>query len=187
MAKNVNYSTGNCSTGNWSMGNCSTGNWSTGNYSTGNWSISDYSTGHFSTEDHSGYGAFDKPCTVEEWKGAEKPGFLFWDLTVWVEEEDMSEKEKEKHPEYKTLGGFLRVRTYKEAWRAIYDTLSEEERKKQIEQLEALPNFDYDKFVEISGIDYRNEEPEADSVDIDGCKVSKVTIKEALKFVAEHK
>jgi uncharacterized membrane protein len=47
-----------------SIGNLSTGNYSTGNYSTGNWSTSDYS----------GFGAFNKPCSVEEWKSAKKHG-----------------------------------------------------------------------------------------------------------------
>ena len=58
-----------------------TGYYSTGNYSTGNWSISDYSTGHFSTIDYSGFGAFNKPCTVEEWDDAEKPAFIYFKTT----------------------------------------------------------------------------------------------------------
>ena len=43
---------------------------SIGYQSTGNWSISNFSTGHFSTEDYSGFGAFNKPCTPEEWNRA---------------------------------------------------------------------------------------------------------------------
>ena len=148
-------STGDCSTGHWSTGNQSTGHWSTGDYSTGNWSISDYSTGHFSTEDHSGFGAFDKPCTLEEWRMAAKPGFLSFNLTEWVNEISMTDKEKEENPSYKTTGGYLKVYDYQEAWKRSFD--EQDNIEEQIKQLEALPNFNYDKFVQISGIDYRNE------------------------------
>lgn len=142
-------------TGYRSTGDSSTGYRSTGYRSTGNWSISNYSTGHFSTEDYSGFGAFDKFCTPEDWDAAEKPYFLYFDLTEWVKEEDMTEEEKEKHPSHKTTGGYLRVYSYHEAWRRSFD--AQDNIEEQIRQLEALPNFNYDKFVQISGIDYRNE------------------------------
>jgi hypothetical protein len=134
----------------------STGNFSTGNYSTGNWSISHYSTGHFSTEDYSGYGAFDKPCTPEEWSNAEKPYFLYFNLTEWVESEEMTDEEKENNPSHKTTGGYLKVYEYQEAWKRSFD--KQENKEEQIKLLESLPNFDYDKFVKISGIDYRKQD-----------------------------
>ncbi len=148
------YSTGYHSTGYRSTGASSTGDWSTGHYSTGdsstgNWSISSYSTGHFSTIDYSGFSAFNKPCTIDKWNKAEKPDFLFFMLTEWVESEKMTEKEKEENPSYKTTRGYLKVYEYKEAWKIAYDKASDEE----IKQLKALPNFDTEVFKEISGID----------------------------------
>jgi len=137
-------------------GDFSTGNYSTGNFSTGNWSISHYSTGHFSTEDYSGYGAFDKPCTPEEWSNAEKPYFLYFNLTEWVESEEMTDEEKENNPSHKTTGGYLKVYEYQEAWKRSFD--KQENKEEQIKLLESLPNFDYDKFVKISGIDYRKQD-----------------------------
>ena len=135
-----NYSTGDRSTGDWSTGYSSTGYSSTGHRSTGysstgDWSISNHSTGHFSTEDFSGFGCFDKPCTLEEWQEADKPNCLYFDLTEWVEDES------------KTDGGYLKGYDYKEAFTASMEKASKEE----IEQIKALPNFDADKFYQISG------------------------------------
>ena len=142
------YSTGYRSTGDYSIGGNSTGDYSTGYYSTGDWSISDYSSGHFSTEDYSGFGCFDKPCTLEEWNNTYKPKWLFFDLTEWIEEEDMTEEEKEENPSYKITSGYLKVYGYKEAFKKSYNTATMEEQLK----IKDLPNFDADKFFEISGI-----------------------------------
>jgi len=152
-------STGDYSTGYYSTGDYSTGNRSTGDCSTGNWSISNYSTGHFSTKDYDGFGAFNKPCTPEEWENAQKPEFLFFYLTEWILKKDMTGEERKDNPEYKTTGGYLKVYDYKEAWRRSFDAQGDID--EQIKQLEALPNFDYAVFVEISGIDYRNEKNDA--------------------------
>ena len=143
------HSTGNRSTGNYSTGNRSTGHYSTGNRSTGSWSISDYSTGHFSTIDYSGFGAFNKPCTLNEWKNAKKPNFLYFDLTEWVTKEKMSDKEKADNPSYKTTGGYLKVYDYKKAFQKAYNKASDEDKALLLK----LPNFDAEVFKEISGID----------------------------------
>lgn len=143
------YSTGYYSTGKCSTGDESTGDYSTGHYSTGDWSISNYSTGHFSTEDYSGFGCFDKPCTLEEWKNAYRPDWLYFDLTEWVKEEDMAEEEKEDNPSYITTGGYLKVYDYQEAFIKSYLKAT---RKEQLKVME-LPNYDAQKFYKISGID----------------------------------
>ena len=167
-------STGNYSTGDWSTGNCSTGDCSTGNYSTGDWSISDYSTGHFSTEDYSGFGAFNKPCTPDEWRNAVKPNWLYFDLTEWIATDDMTDQEKRDNPTHKTTGGYLKVYDYKEAWRRSYNKATREEQL----AVKNLPNFDADVFYQISGIRIDEQEEE---IEIDGKKFSKSTVKQALK------
>jgi hypothetical protein len=144
-----NRSTGDHSTGNYSTGNRSTGDFSTGNHSTGDFSISNYSTGHFSTEDYSGFGAFNKPCTLEEWENAKKPELLKLVMTEWIQHYDMTSTEKEENLEYETTGGYLRVYSYKEAWRNSWDNATDKDK----ELLYALPNFDKEVFKEISGID----------------------------------
>jgi len=144
-----NRSTGLYSTGYSSTGHCSTGDYSTGNHSTGNWSISNRSTGHFSTINYSGFSVFDKPCSIEEWDKAEKPKFLRFKLTRWIDIDDMTDKEKEDNPTYKTTEGYLKVYTYKEAWLNSWSKASDEDK----ELLYRLPNFDATVFKEISGID----------------------------------
>ena len=146
-----NRSTGPRSTGDRSTGHGSTGDWSTGDWSTGFWSISSYSTGHFSTEDYSGYGCFDKPCTKKQWDISIKPAFLCFYLTEWVRDTEMSDQEKQDNPTYKVTGGYLKVHDYKEAFKASWDRADKEDRGKIFN----LPNFDADKFLEISGIDVR--------------------------------
>ena len=153
-----NRSTGNCSTGDWSTGNCSTGDystghWSTGNcstgdYSTGHWSTSDYSTGHFSTIDDTGFSAFNKPCNRKQWAQADIPSWLYFNLTEWVDKEDMTDLEKQDHPTYETTGGYLKKYEYQEAWKKSYDNATREEQLK----IKSLPNFDAEVFYEISGI-----------------------------------
>jgi hypothetical protein len=147
-------STGSYSTGDCSTGDCSTGYRSTGSYSTGDWSTSNYSTGHFSTEDYSGFGCFDKPCTLEEWNAAYKPSWLYFYLTEWVPECDMTDEEKESKPTYDTTGGYLKVYDYKAAFQSSYNEATREEQLK----IKELPSFDADKFYQISGIRI-DEEP----------------------------
>jgi hypothetical protein len=142
------YSTGDYSTGDCSTGYRSTGDYSTGGYSTGDWSTSNYSTGHFSTEDYSGFGCFDKPCTLEEWHAAYKPSWLYFNLIEWVPEDDMTDEEKEANPTYHTTGGYSKVYNYKEEFQASYNRATREEQLR----IKELPNFDADKFYQISGI-----------------------------------
>ena len=150
----MNNSTGYRSTGYRSTGRGSTGNFSTGHLSTGNWSVSNYSAGHFSTMDYTGFGAFNEPCTPTNWESAIKPNFLYFQLTRWTQESEMSDEEKKNNPTHKTTAGYLKVYDYKEAFQASFDKASDEE----IEQLKALPNFDAEVFKEISGIDIRDRD-----------------------------
>ena len=70
-------------------------------------------------------------------------------LTEWIDERDMSDKEKKANPSCKTTGGYLKERTYHEAWRIMWDSWT----KKQQKSIKKLPNFDKDIFKEITGIE----------------------------------
>ena len=151
------WSTGNWSTGNWSTGNCSTGHWSTGNCSTGDWSTGNHSTGHFCTKDGRGFGAFNKKIHKDYktartiWDAAEKPPCLFFKMTVWVDSKDMTEQEKINNPKYASTLGYLKVLDYKSAFSASVLAAPKKER----DMIRALPNFDAEVFLEISGVDLR--------------------------------
>ena len=84
----------------------------------------------------------------------------------------MTDKEKKEHPFWKTTDGYLKTYDYKEAWQIAWDKASQEEKNK----VKALANFSAEKFKEITGIDI-----EENYIEIDGKKVSKATVKEALK------
>ena len=61
----------------------------------------------------------------------------------------MTDKEKKDHPEFYCLKGYLKTLSYKDAWKRAWDNKSDGD----IEKLEALPNFKWKVFTEISGIE----------------------------------
>ena len=91
--------TGNWNTGHLNTGNCNTGNWNTGNLNTGNWNTGNRNTGFFNTIDPD-IQVFNRPCKRENWENANKPGFIYFDLS----------------------------KTYEESWRKAYDSASDEEK-----------------------------------------------------------
>ena len=90
--------------------------------------------------------------------------FMFFNLTEWIESQDMTEEEKREHPSHTTTGGYLREYEYKEAWRKAWDNASESDRKKTLD----LPNFDADIFLQITGIDVRKEFADKVTITVEG-------------------
>jgi hypothetical protein len=161
-----NRSTGNCSTGDCSTGNCSTGNYSTGNRSTGNCSTGDRSTGdcstgdcstsnnstgHFSTIDGQP-SFFDKPFNGT-WAEANKliPYVHLKLGPYWVDSNEMTEQQKADHPSHEATGGVLLsyAHTYHQAWAIAWAEMDQKTRDRFLN----LPNFDAEKFQQITGID----------------------------------
>ena len=155
-----NRNTGDRNTGDWNTGNRNTGDRNTGNRNTGDWNSGSFNTcnhsaGMFNTKEQPLY-LFNKPTdfTWEEFTKIfpNEYNLLFYSsfpLTEWVNEKNMSDKEKEENPQYKTTGGFLKKRTYKEAWRIMWNSWT----KEQQNSIKKLPNFDKDIFKEITGIE----------------------------------
>ena len=71
------------------------------------------------------------------------------ETTMWIEESNMSDVEKEQYPSYKTTGGYLKTKTMYEAWADMWGNL--DDKKKQV--FTKLPNFDAKKFKIITGIE----------------------------------
>ena len=159
--------TGNCNTGNWNTGNCNTGNRNTGNRNTGDWNTGncntgnrntgdcntvDFSNGVFCTKEDT-IKIFDKESTMtlREWRNSRARRIIAWSMetTVWIYESSMTEEEKEQYPSYKTTGGYLKVFTYKEAWKNLWNSITDEEKQ----EIMNIPNFDKNKFKEITGIE----------------------------------
>jgi hypothetical protein len=148
---------GNCNSGNWNSGDCNSGNWNSGDCNSGDWNSGDwnktcFSNGCFNTESPKIF-LFNKPSdwTYQDWLNSDARYILMncpSNVIAWVWDDDMTDEEKEQHPEYSVTGGFLKhieKETGRQMW---WDGLSD--RKKDI--VMQLPNFDKDIFKEITGI-----------------------------------
>ena len=129
-------------------GDCNSGNWNSGDCNSGNWN-----SGLFNTEKNPKIKMFDKDSdwTIEDWNRSDAKFIMNscpCTYSDFICESDMTEEEKENHPEYKTTGGYVKTfvvtKEDKEKW---WNELDED--KKDI--IKALPNFDFDKFRQCVG------------------------------------
>ncbi|RHM98340.1 DUF7666 domain-containing protein [Dielma fastidiosa] len=153
-----NRNSGNRNSGDWNSGNRNSGNRNSGNRNSGDcnsgdWNKTCFSNGCFNTESPKIF-LFNKPSdwTYQDWLNSDARYILMdcpSNVLSWIWEDDMTDEEKEQHPEYSVTGGFLKhieKETGRQMW---WDGLSD--RKKTI--VMNLPNFDKDIFKEITGID----------------------------------
>lgn len=85
--------------------------------------------------------------TFREWRESEAYSILCKvERTKWIWSEDMTDEEKEEHPEHETTGGYLKI--CNDAFINWWDSLTE--REKNI--IKSIPNFDAEKFALITGI-----------------------------------
>lgn len=155
--------TGDFNTGNYNVGDCNIGFYNTGNYNIGYYNIGDCNlsnrnTGCFCTNDnkHETIKLFNKESdwTLDTWRNSRAYGIMndFFELNTWIYEYEMTDEEKEGHPEYKITGGYLKEFSYTEAWKNMWDYMTD----KGKEAFTSLPNFDKDIFKTITGIDVEN-------------------------------
>ena len=90
--------------------------------------------------------------TFDDWEDSEAYRVMSkcpYSYSDYISADDMTDEEKERHPEYKTIGGYIKVfsvtNTDKQSW---WDSLSNRERQAVYD----LPNFDADKFFSCTGI-----------------------------------
>ena len=147
-----NYNSGNYNSGNYNSGNYNSGNYNSGNYNSGNWNKTSFSSGVFNTEEGKIL-MFNKPSdwTYRNWLDS-KARFLLnqikHDLLEWVWSENMTDAEKEQHPEHTTTGGYLKILDESECGQKWWDSLSYDDKM----VIASLPNFDVKIFEEITGI-----------------------------------
>ena len=148
---NTGYrNTGYRNTGDWNTGDCNTGDWNTGDRNTGDWNTGDWNTGYFNTPAQDEFFCFNKLTKKQE---IVFPDFLFFELVEWVNINNMTDSEKNEHPECDTIGGYLKTKDYKEAFRESFEYAKKQsDWQKQLTLLKAIPNFNADIFEEISGI-----------------------------------
>ena len=147
-----NRNTGNRNTGNRNTGDWNTGNRNTGNRNTGDWNKSSFNTGCFNTEEQKIL-LFNKPSdmTYRDWYESDARWLLNQipkDVVEWIWSDNMTDEEKEQHPEYKTTDGYLKVLDESECGQIWWGSLSD--RQKNI--IKAIPNFDAEIFFQCTGI-----------------------------------
>ena len=151
---NVGYrNSGGYNTGDYNTGDCNAGNYNTGNCNTGNYNSCNFSTGFFNSVEQPIY-FFNKEVKltrdeIVNLKGLDVASRL--KLSEWVYTDDMTESEKQQHPEHETTGGYLKTYTYKQAWTNLWEKLNKDEKQ----AIKDLPNFDKEVFKEITGITVR--------------------------------
>ena len=152
-----NRNTGDWNTGDWNTGNRNTGDWNTGNRNTGDWNTGDwnkssFNTGCFNTEEQK-IMLFNKPSnmTYRDWYKSDARWLLNQipkNVVEWIWSDNMTDEEKEQHPEYKTTDGYLKVLDESECGQIWWGSLSD--RQKNI--IKAIPNFDAEIFFQCTGI-----------------------------------
>lgn len=147
------YNSGDGNSGDYNSGHCNSGDCNSGDYNSGDWNKTCFSNGCFNTKLPKIF-LFNKPSdwTYQDWLDSDARYILMncpTNALTWVWDYDMTEEEKEQHPEYSVTDGFLknieRERERQEWW----DSLTKE--RKNI--VMSLPNFDKNIFKEITGID----------------------------------
>jgi hypothetical protein len=166
-----NWNTGNRNSGNWNSGNWNSGDRNSGdrnsgdrnsgdrnsgdrnsgNWNSGDWNSGNWNTGFFNTNEPIKIRVFNKKCLKEVWDQSTKPNCIYFSLTEWIAESAMSEQEKKDNPNYSLIGGYLKKYDFKERFTWSINQASKEDR----DLIRALPNFDADIFLEISGVDLR--------------------------------
>ena len=140
---------GNFNSGDSNSGNFNTGYANSGNYNSGDWNKCNGSGGVFCTEEQT-IRIFDKDTnmTLSEFRRSKYNRALRsvkLELTKWIE---YTEEEKKEDDKKRLIGGYLKEYSYKEACANWWIELTEENR----ETIKSIPNFDADKFYEITGI-----------------------------------
>ena len=132
--------TGIGNSGNRNSGDWNSGDWNTTNHSSGCFNTTEEKIRMFNELSNWTYNDWIQSDACRVMKKISGCGMK------WVIEKEMTEEEKEKHPEYKTTGGCLRKR--KSDAQKQWEELEEKER----ETVMALPNFEPEIFYEITGI-----------------------------------
>lgn len=125
-----------------------TGYYNTGDFNTGNFNSCNFSAGVFCTKEDK-IRLFNRPSdmTASEFYNSKYYTAIIsapFKLTEWISytEEEMNTEEK------RTLGGYVKTYTYKEACANWWKNMREEDRQ----MVMSIPNFDKDIFFEITGI-----------------------------------
>ena len=140
----------NSGTGNSGLGN--SGNRNSGDRNSGDRNYANYSAGCFNSETQT-IMMFNKPSswTFNQWIRCDARYYLNEipkNVVEWIYSSDMTDEEKELHPEHETTGGYLKVLDEFESAQLWWDGASKYKRNAIL----SLPNFDAKVFEKCTGI-----------------------------------
>ena len=156
---------GNCNSGNRNSGDCNSGDYNSGYWNSGNWNSGDWNSGNcnsgcFNTETPKIL-LFNKPSewTIRDWD--ESIAYRVMSNAPsgeeWISYNNMTDKERDAHPEAKAQRGYLRSLDYEDLvaernkW---WHKLSDEDKQAVL----SLPNFDANIFRECTLIEVDKED-----------------------------
>ena len=144
---------GNCNSGDRNSGNWNSGNWNSGNCNSGDWNKTSFSNGCFNTVEPKIY-LFNKPSdwTYRDWLNSDARYILNripGDVLEYIWLQNMTDEEKEEHPEAEVTGGYLKQIDNSKLLSDWWNSLKEKEKA----VIKSIPNFDKEIFKEITGID----------------------------------
>jgi len=144
--------TGKDCTGIHNSGDRNSGDRNSGNRNSGDWNSASNCAGCFNTISQP-IMFFDNPANITfgQWRNSDACRLLSgieFSPTEWICSDNMTDVEKKNHPEHETTGGYLKIRDNGkccvEWWAGLTDC------EKEI--IKAIPNFDSEKFYQITGI-----------------------------------
>lgn len=146
---------GSFNSGRSNSGTKNSGDFNSGDFNSGSFNSTNYSSGYFNTVEQPMM-VFNKPTNMTrlEFRGLPAFSLLYNNLhlTEWIPLCQMTDKEKQDHPDCDVLDGYLRVNEYKTAFQNMWNQFTDKEKM----TVRDLPNFDAEIFKEITGIDVNN-------------------------------
>ena len=155
-----NRNSGHCNSGDCNSGNKNSGDWNSGNCNSGDsnsgdWNSGNCSSGVFNTEKKPKIKIFDKESewTIQDWTNSNAYRVMSkcppHSYSEYIMKSEMSDKEKNDHPEYRTIGGYTKTFIFTDEDRQMWWNDLPENEKQAIYD---LPNFNAEKFKECTGI-----------------------------------
>ena len=111
------------------LGKGNAGLCNSGNRNSGDWNKTNFSNGCFNTEEPKIF-LFNKPSdwTYRDWLNSDARYLLNQipqNVVDWIWSDNMTDEEKEQHPEYEVVGGYLKILDESECGQLWWDSLSE--------------------------------------------------------------